>query len=199
MISRYVTDLALIGPDELASWLAALPVPTGWQIGRAENSPVQPTRTIVHCRDSLSGWDACETINVFRFNGAPPHDIVRSNADRTLRAGGAHHITIRPLPTPANATITAVQSSGYLTLANQQSIWAQYSTYIADDDTQGLLIEHGIFTVSDRRADLRDDITELSNAVHDAFVSTMTAAPEQNVRTSSSPGTDDPPARKGQA
>jgi hypothetical protein len=195
MVSHYVTDMALIGPDELSAWLAALPVPAGWQIGRAENSPIQPTRTIVHHRDSLTGWDACETINVFRFNGAPPHDIVRFNADRTLRAGGAQHITTRPLPTPANATMTAVRSSGYLTLANQQRIWAQHSTYIADDDTQGLLIEHGVFALPNCQAGLRDDIAELSNAVHDTFVSTM-AAPEQDAHASNSPGTDNLPQSK---
>jgi hypothetical protein len=35
--------------------------------------------------DPLAGWDACETINVFRFKGFPPHDIIRFNADCTLR------------------------------------------------------------------------------------------------------------------
>jgi hypothetical protein len=94
-------------------------------------------------------------------------------------------------------TTTAVRSSGYLTLANQQRIWAQYSTYITGDDTQGLLVEHGIFAVSDRRAGLRDDITELSNAVHDAFVSTVAATPEQNVHASNSPGTGNLPLSDG--
>jgi hypothetical protein len=112
----------------------------------------------------------------------------------TLQTGGAHHITSHPLPTPADVTMTAVRSSGHLTLANRQKIWAQHSTYIAGDDTQGLLIEHGIFTVPDRQAGLRDDIAELGNAIHDAFafVSTM-AAPEQDAHTSSSPGTADRP------
>jgi hypothetical protein len=178
MISRYVTDLALIQADELSTWLVALPVPVGWQIGRAENSPIQPTRTTIHRRDPVAGWDACETINVFRFTGVPPHDIIRGNADYTLRAGGAHDIAIHPVQTPASATMTAIRSSGYLTLANQQSIWAQHSIYIADDDTQGLLIEHGIFTVSNRRASLHNDITELTDAVYDTFVSTMAPAPK---------------------
>jgi hypothetical protein len=168
-VSRYVTDLTLIGPDELVPWLAALPVPAGWQIGRAENSPVQPTRTTVHRRDSLVGWDTCETINVFRFKGVCPHAIIRFNADCALRAGDAQDITIYPLQTPAEATMTAVRSSGYLTLANQQSIWAQYSTYVAGDDTHGLLVEHGIFAVADHQAHLHNDITELSNAVYDAL------------------------------
>jgi hypothetical protein len=191
VISRYVTDLGLIGPDGLPAWLPGLPVPPGWLIGRAESSPVQPTRTTVHRRDPVAGWDACETINVFRFKGVPPHAIVRFNADRTLRAGGAQDITVQPLQTPADAKMTAVRSSGYLTLANQQCIWAQYSCYIAGDDAQGLLLEHGIFATLDRQAGLRDDIAELSNAVHDAFVNTIAATPERNVHAAGLLGTGD--------
>jgi hypothetical protein len=197
VVSRYVTDLRFVGPDELPAWLNALPVPAGWQIGRAENSPVQPTRTTVHRRDPLVGWDACETINVFHFKGVPPHDIIRFNADCTLRAGGAQDITVFLLQTPADATMTAIRSSGYLTLGDQQSIWIQHSTYIAGDDKQGLLVEHGIFAVSDRQAHLHNDITELTKAVHDAFVSTMAAVPEQDVHASSSPGTHDLPPSEG--
>lgn len=196
VITRHVTELALIGPDELTGWLAALPVPPGWQIGRAKNSPVQPTRTIVHRRDFLASWDACETINVFRFKGVPPHAAIRLNADCTLQAGGAHAVTIHPLQTPAGTTMTAMRSSGYLTLADYTNIWAQYSTYMTGDDTQGLLVEHGIFVVSDSQAGLRDDITELSDAVHDAFVSTMAAAPEQCAPASSSPDKGDLPPSK---
>jgi hypothetical protein len=197
VVSRHVTGLELIGPDELPAWLAALPVPAGWQIGRAENSPVQPTRTTVHRRDHLAGWDACETINVFRFKGVPPHDVIRSNVDCNLRVGGAQDITIHPLQTPADATMmTAVRSSGYLTLADQQSIWAQYSTYIAGDNTQGLLVEHGMFVVSDRQAGLHDDTTKLSSAIHDAFVSTIAKAPKQDVHASSSLDIGDLPPSK---
>jgi hypothetical protein len=186
VVSRHVTDLTLIGPDELAAWLAALPVPAGWQVGRAENSPAQPTRTTVHRRDPLAGWDACETINMFRFKGIPPHDIVRCNADCTLRAYGAHDIVIHPLQTPAGGAMTAVRGSGYLTLTKQQSVWAQHSAYLAGDDTQGLLVERGIFAVLNRQTSLHQDITELSDAVHDAVVSTVMAASEQNLHTSSS-------------
>jgi hypothetical protein len=93
--------------------------------------------------------------------------------------------------------MTAIRSSGYLTLADQQSIWAQYSTYIAGDDTQGLLIEHGIFSVADCRASLRNDIVELSNALYDAFVSTMAAAPMARVHASSNLRTGNLPSSKG--
>jgi hypothetical protein len=191
VISRHVTDLALIGPEESPAWLAMLPVPAGWQFGRAENSPVQPTRTAVHRHDPLAGWDACETTTVFRFKGIPPQDIIRFNADCTLRAAGAHHIKIHPLQTLAGAMITAVRSSGYLTLTNQQNVWAQYSTYCTGEDTRGLLVEHGIFAMPDRLAGLRNDLTELSNSIHNAFVNTIEVMPKQGAHRSNSPGTGD--------
>ena len=196
LVSRHVTDLALIGPEEIPAWLAALAVPAGWQIGRAQNSPVQPTRTAVHGRDPRPGWDACEIINVFRFKGVPPHDVIRFNADCTLRATGAQDITIHPVGTPADATMTTARSSGRLTLTDQQSIWTQYSAYIAGDDARGVLVEHCIFAVSGRQAGLCDDITALSNAIHDAFVGTIAAAREQNVYASSSLCKSDLPLSK---
>ena len=127
VISRYVTDLTFIGPDELSAWLPGLPVPSGWHVGRAANSPVQPTRTTVHRRDPLAGWDACETVNVFRFKRIPPPDVIRFNVASILRAGGAQDVTVHAMQTPAKATMSAARSTGYLTLANQQSIWAQYT------------------------------------------------------------------------
>ena len=180
VISRYVTDLTFIGPDELSAWLPGLPVPSGWHVGRAANSPVQPTRTTVHRRDPLAGWDACETVNVFRFKRIPPPDVIRFNVASILRAGGAQDVTVHAMQTPAKATMSAARSTGYLTLANQQSIWAQYSAYIAGDHTRGLLVEHCIFAVSNRQPSLCDDITELSNAIQHAFASIIAAGPEQN-------------------
>jgi hypothetical protein len=38
-------------------------------------------------------WDGCETITVFGFTGIPPEDVVRDNADRTVRDLGATGIT----------------------------------------------------------------------------------------------------------
>ncbi len=191
LVSRHVTDLALVGPKEPPAWLAALAVPPGWQIGRAQNSPVQPTRTAVHGRDPRLGWHACETINVFCFKGVPPHGVIRFNADCTLRTGGAQDITIHHLQVPAEATMTATRSSGDLTLVDQRRIWAQCSTYIAGDDTEGLLVEHGIFAISGHQTGLHDDITKLSNAIHDALVSTMAAAPEQSVQAAGFPAVGD--------
>jgi len=172
-ISRYVTGLTLIGPDHPPRWLAALAIPAGWQIGRAENSPVQPTRTAVHRHDPLAGWDACETISVFEFTGESPEEVVRHNADCTLRALGAEDIQTSTPVASLIPGVTAVRCSGHLTLGEQQRIWAQYSTYITGGGTKGLLVEHGIFVKTDHQATLAEDIAQLSNAVQRAFLTTI--------------------------
>jgi hypothetical protein len=87
-----------------------------------------------------------------------------------LRAVDAKGITIDTLQTPSTASLmTAMRSSGYFNLADQQSIWAQYSTYIAGDNTRGLLVEHSIFVKADCVPALTDDITRLSHTIHNAF------------------------------
>jgi hypothetical protein len=168
-ISGYVTDLARVPPHELPRWLPGLQVAAGWQVGRAETSTVQPTRIAVYRHQLSTGWDACETINVFTFTGSPPVDIVRLNADCSLRALGADDITVRMLHTPSTTPIAPMRSSGYFNLTEHQRIWAQYSTYIADDDTPGLLVEQSIFVRMERLRTLTDDITQPGDALHDSF------------------------------
>ncbi|KAA8957658.1 MAG: hypothetical protein F6Q13_16350 [Mycobacterium sp.] len=171
-IGRYVADLTLIGPDHSPGWLAALPSPTGWQIGRAENSPVQPTRTAVHRHDPFAGWDACETISVFEFTGEPPEEVVRHNADCTLRTLGADDIIVSTPIASLIPGVTAVRCSGHITLGDQQRVWAQFSTYMSGG-TKGLLVEHGIFVKIDHQATLTEDIAQLSNTVQGAFLTSI--------------------------
>jgi hypothetical protein len=168
-ISGYITDLARVPPDELFVWLPELQVAAGWQVGRAENSVVQPTRIAVHGHDLNAGWNACEILNMFTFAGSPPTDTVRLNADCSLRALGADDITVGTLHPSSTTPMAAMRSSGYFNLTEHQRIWAQYSTYIADDDTPGLLVEQSVFVRMERLPTFADDITQLSDALHNAF------------------------------
>lgn len=59
------------------------------------------------------GWDGCKTITVFGFTGIPPEDVVRENADRTLRDLAATGITTERVDTSALLGALAVRSSGY--------------------------------------------------------------------------------------
>jgi hypothetical protein len=120
------------------------------------------------------GWDGCETISVFAFTGVPPQDVVRENSDCTLRDLDADSITTYTLNAPTDPEVSAVRSSGYLSAAARR-IWAQYSTYLAGSvgpDT-GIVIEHVVFIDAGCRARLRDDIADLSDAVHEAFLARL--------------------------
>jgi hypothetical protein len=65
--------------------------------------------------------------------------------------------------------MAAMRSSGYFNLTEHQRIWAQHSTYIAGDDTRGLLVEQRVFVRLERLPTLTDDITQLSDALRNAF------------------------------
>lgn len=117
---------------------------------------------------------ACETISVFAFTGVPPVDVVRDNADCTLRDLDAASITTCALAAPSTAGVAGVRSSGYFNSA-QQHIWAQYSTYVAGSNVsgEGRLIQHSLFVESSSLQCFNDDIAQLSNAVHHAFLATI--------------------------
>jgi hypothetical protein len=174
VVGRHVSDLTPVPGEELAMSLPGLSIPWGWRIGHPENSPVLPTRVAVCGRDSGPGWDACEIINAFRFTGFVPESHVRENADCALRDLRASSVTSYPLTAPSQPGIAAVRGSGYFDLVGRR-IWAQYSTYVQSAETRGLglFIEHCIFVDSDSRARLRDDIVELSDAVHEAFLAVI--------------------------
>jgi hypothetical protein len=65
--------------------------------------------------------------------------------------------------------VWAVRSAGYFT-ATGLRMWGQFSTYVAGSDqpSEGRLVEHSLFVMTQCRTQLRDDITELSDAVHAA-------------------------------
>lgn len=173
-VAPYITDLSLLRPQESPEWLWQLAVPHAWQIVQLDMGSVQPTRTAVAHVRADGGWDGCETISVYRFTGWPPESVVSENNDCTLRGLGGESLTTHPLTRPAGQQACAVRSSGYFTAAGRR-MWAQYSTYVMSGNTPsaGSLTLHGVFTSADARARLRDDVTALSDAVHDAFLTAV--------------------------
>ncbi|HJT95552.1 MAG TPA: hypothetical protein VJ777_27035 [Mycobacterium sp.] len=174
VVGRHVSELTPVPPEDLPMCLPGLSIPWGWRIGHPENSPVLPTRVAVCGRDSVPGWDGCEIINAFSFTGFAAESEVRKNADCTLRDFNASSIASYTLAAPSEPGVAAVRTSGYFDLVGRR-IWAQYSTYVCGSETprDGLLIEHCIFVGSDSRARLRDDVSELSDAVHEAFLTLL--------------------------
>lgn len=152
-------------------WLNQLGVPAGWRIGHLTASPFEPSRIAVCGQRPDGGWDGCETISVFEFTGVPPDDVIRGNADRTLRDLGAAGIKIERVDTTGWPGVLAVRSSGNFVLAGR-SLWAQYSNYVfgSAEPSQSRLIDHAVFIDSGSEARLISDVGELTNAVYRAFV-----------------------------
>jgi hypothetical protein len=198
VLGRHIPDLAPVASGDLPAWFHQLRLPPGWRLAQFDASPTQPARMAVCGPHADGSWDGCETVSVFRFTGTPSEGFVLDTSDRMLRDLGAEAITTYPLRMPTAGWAAAVRSTGYLSAAGQR-IWLQYSTYLAGSESPGagILIEHGIFALSDREASLFDDISELRNSIHDAFVSTVAAATEQNVHASTSRGRGDSPDSKG--
>jgi hypothetical protein len=170
VVGGYVGDLAPIPADELTDWLARLAVPAGWQVLPLDASAAPLARIAVCGQRPGGGWDACDTISVFRFTGFPPREVVEDNADCTLRdlgAGEGIHTTVAPPPPPG---IAAVRSDGYFDLAGILT-WAQYETYVAGSDQpgQGRLIQHSVFVDRDSFFRLGRDVGQLTGSVHGAF------------------------------
>jgi hypothetical protein len=127
-VARHVKEFTHLRADAAPHWLTQLRAPARWKIGHLADSPVEPSRIAVSGPQPDGRWDGCETITVFGFTGIPPEDVVRNNADRTLRDLAAIGITIQSVDTSALPGAVAVCSSGYFVIAGRW-VWAQYSTY----------------------------------------------------------------------
>jgi hypothetical protein len=168
----HVGVLAELRAEDLPEPLTRLGAPPGWRLARLADSPIAPVRLAVYGQHPDGSWEGCETIRAFGFTGALPADFVRANADGTLRGLHAENITVGALAAPPPAT--AVRSSGSFTVAGRQ-VWAQFSTYVAGPTpaAHGLLIEHSLIVDASCRARLDDDITNLSNSIHHAFLTAI--------------------------
>ena len=177
VLASHVDDVILFRSWNLPAWITRLGVPPGWQIGRLANSAVEPSRIAVYGPQPDGGWDGCETISVFGFTGMPPGDVVRDNADCTLRDLGAAGIATDVLDTPLLSKGTAVRSSGYFGTAGLW-VWAQYSTYVAGslESGQGRLVQQAVFIESSCQARLSADIAQLNDGVYQAFFAVVASS-----------------------
>lgn len=171
LVAGKVDELVELGSDDAPEWVMHCAVPPGWRPARLDNSPQRPARITVYSENPGHGWDGCETISVYRFTGTLPTDLIRTNADRTLRGLDAQTITTTTLTAPSALALTAVRSSGYFTVGTRR-IWAQYSTYATTPtppEGQGLLIEHALSISAGHQTNLATEISQLSNTIHHAF------------------------------
>jgi hypothetical protein len=171
-VSRHVSDLTPVSANDLPRWLRRLALPPDWRLVDLSGHCPPPTRIAVYGQRSDGGWDGCETISVFRFTGTLPADVVRDNADCTLRDLHAKNIFTVVLPAPPEPEVTAVRSDGYFN-ADGRQIWGRYSVYVAGTNTpgQGMLVDQGVFIEARyRRKRLWNDIEQIGNAIHIPFL-----------------------------
>jgi hypothetical protein len=162
VVAAHVTGLRLAPEDTVPQWLSSLSVPTGWQVGRLDGLEIAPWRIAVIGRHDDSGWDGCETITVYRFEGAIPVRVLRANAALALRDLEAANIETTALL--ADDTGTAVRSSGYLAAGG---VWIKaLHNYLA---AEGLLIHQSIFIDTRVEAVLSADVEQLGHSLFTAF------------------------------
>lgn len=176
VVAQYVDDMIPLGSGYRPQWLVELGTPAGWRIAQLADRTFEPACIAVCGQRPDGSWDGCETISAFGFTGIPPDDVVRHNADRTLRDLGATGIKTERVDTCALPGALAVRSSGYFLIAGRR-VWAQYSTYVfrSAEPSQGRLIEHTVFIESGSQARLSGDAAGLAHAIHYALVANATS------------------------
>ena len=168
-----LSDLVQLPTEDLPRWLGTLGVPAGWRLGRLEGQGPQPSRIAVCPPQSGRGY-ACDTLTVFSFTGIPADGLAQRYAEGTLRDLGAQELTTEALTTPRAAGAAAARSDGYFHREGQH-VWARSSTYIAGSTSagEGRLIQHSVVAAADARGLLSEDIEQLCNAVHHAFLANI--------------------------
>jgi hypothetical protein len=170
-----IEDVGALTGAHAPEWLQRLDIPKGWRlIGLADNPQVPLARLVLRGPLDDGSWEGTETISVFGYTGWPTFYGVLSNAAGTLRCLGATNIVTKVLPIPPTRWTAALRSSG-AALIGDRRVWMQQSNYVAGSDKPhaGRLLVHSIFVDARCRARLAKDITQMSDAVHQGFVATL--------------------------
>jgi hypothetical protein len=156
--------------DDLPEALGELTAPDGWLAGRVDGQS-EVVRAAVAGPQPDRSWSMVETVSAFRFTGIPTSGVIVTHNDRPLRELHADSITTHRLEAPPDPAVTAVRSTGYFTVAGKRT-WGQVSTYVAGSRRAGggLLVEQLLLAEAPWRVRLRDDVDQLTDTVHEAFL-----------------------------
>ncbi len=170
VLAGHVDGLAQLRAEVLPRWLTDLGVPRGWRIGQLADARIAPSRIAV-CGEQPGGtFDGCETISVFGFTGHPTDEVVRNNADRTLRDLAATGITTQAVEADLLPDAVAARGSGYFAAAGLW-VWARYTFYVygSSEPHQGRMIEQAVFVESGSLPRLTDGVAQLTQNLHEAL------------------------------
>jgi hypothetical protein len=170
-----IADVGALTGSQVPGWLHRLSTPQGWQLVELSDTPQVPlARMAVYGPRDDGGWEAAETISVFGYTGWPMFYEVLHNAAGTLRALDAADIVTKVLPVPPIRWTVAVRSSG-TTVIGGQHVSTLQSNYVAGSEQPhaGRLIVHSVFAEAACRTRLAGDITQLSDAMYQGFVATL--------------------------
>lgn len=165
-----VHDLVMESGSSVPQWITRLSVPTGWRTGHLEEADIEPCRIAVCGQRLDGGWDACETLSVFTFTGAPAADHLEQHCRRALAQLGVAALETVSLAVSSRTGVHGVRCSGRCTIAERE-VWIQFTFYSAGSmaSEEGCLVQQCIFVDANRLVALEDDVERLSDTLQVAF------------------------------
>lgn len=170
-----IEDVGALTGNHVPGWLQRLSIPQGWRLVELSGKPEVPlARMAVYGPRDDGGWEATETIGVFGYTGWPVFYELLRNAAGTLRALDATDIAAKVLPIPPTRWAAALRSNGTALIGGRR-VWIQQTNFVAGSERPhaGLLIVHSIFVDDACRGRLAADIAQMSDAVYQGFVATL--------------------------
>jgi hypothetical protein len=170
-----IEDVGAVNGTQVPEWLQRLNIPKNWQLVELLDEPRMPlARMAVYRPPDNDGWQAAETISVFGYTGWPSFYEVLHNTDRTLRALDGIGINTKVLPVPPIQWTAALRSVGTARIGGRR-MWIQQSNYVAGSEQPhaGRLVVHSLFVEATSRAQLTEDVVQMSTAVYRGFITAL--------------------------
>lgn len=180
-----IKDVIALAGDRVPDWLRRLGIPQGWELmPQSDEAEVPLARVAVQGPRDDGGWEATETISIFEYTGWPEFLDVLHKSAGTLRALSVANIVTKVLPVPSRRWTAAVRSSGVALIGgkpiwapNGNAVWVQQTTFAEGslEPHAGRLIVHSVFVDAVCRARLGADVAQLSDAVYQGFIASISA------------------------
>lgn len=166
VLRRHVTGLTTVPSEGLSLWLPNLTAPTQWLAAPVKLASSPAARVLIRpADDGVDGWIGCDVINLFRFGGTVPADVIEFGAGSTLRALGVEHPLAYRVTMPVELGVTAIRSRSSVQL--DARLWVQVTNYVVTNGSGSGsgLIEHTVLIQAKARERLRSDVAQSSKSI----------------------------------